>query len=215
MFKMPTGVPALVVVGLACLACTDGSGLKSRGGIGGQTTPGSGSGGTGGQGDCICDFVPGGTTGSAGATGSPGGRTGTTISEGGGSTTATSQGTTGSIGGTDGGGATGTTGGLTSSTGGSGGSPGTGGNKCTTDQNTCATDDDCTIGDYRPPILSPADCYCFVCGFPVAKTTADDCQAAYVQFCGPGWNWQEDHNCPAPGCPAFQARCVAGVCQLF
>jgi hypothetical protein len=88
MFKMPTGVAALVVAGLACLACTDGSSLKSRGGsgnggqagsssssIGGQTVPGSGGSGTGGQGDCICDFNPGGTTGSAGATGA-GGTTG-------------------------------------------------------------------------------------------------------------------------------------------
>ena len=76
MFKMPTGVAALVVAGLACLACTDGSSLKSRGGsgnggqagsntssIGGQTVPASGGSGTGGQGDCICDFNPGGTSG--------------------------------------------------------------------------------------------------------------------------------------------------------
>jgi len=215
MFKMPTGVAALVVAGFACLGCTDGSGLKSRGGTGGQTAPGSGGSGTGGQGDCICDAVPGGTTGSAGATGTPGGSSGTTISEGGGSTTATSQGNTGSTGGTDGGGATGTTGGLTSSTGGSGGSPGTGGNKCTTDQNTCVTDDDCTMSDYRPPISSADDCYCFWCGYPVANAIAGDCQAAYVQFCGPGWNWQEEHNCPVIGCPAFQARCVAGVCEHF
>jgi hypothetical protein len=104
---------------------------------------------------------------------------------------------------------------IGSGVGGTGGITSAGGNGCTTDQNTCATDDDCTIGDYRPPILSPADCYCFVCGFPVANTIAVDCQAAYVQFCGPGWNWQEDHNCPAPGCPAFQVRCVAGVCEHF
>jgi hypothetical protein len=75
MFKTPTGVATLVVAGLACLACTDGPGLRSRGGsggqarsntgsIGGQAAPGSGGSGTGGQGDCICDFVEtGGTTG--------------------------------------------------------------------------------------------------------------------------------------------------------
>ena len=40
MFKMPTGVAALVVAGFACLACTDGSGLRSRwdSGSGGQAT---------------------------------------------------------------------------------------------------------------------------------------------------------------------------------
>ena len=74
MFKMSAGVAALVVAGFACLACAGGSGLKSRGGsggqarsntssIGGQTAFGSGGNGTGGQGDCICDAVPGGTTG--------------------------------------------------------------------------------------------------------------------------------------------------------
>ena len=86
MFKMLTGVVVLVVAGLAGLACTDGPGLKSRGGggnggqagsntsnIGGRTAPGSDRGGTGGQSDCICDFVPGGTTGAGGVIGSGGG----------------------------------------------------------------------------------------------------------------------------------------------
>jgi hypothetical protein len=206
MFKMPTGVAALVVAGFVCLACTDGSGPKLGGGTGGQTAPGSGRGGTGGQGDCICDFVPGGTTGSAGATGTPVGSIGTTISAGGGGATVTSQGTTGSTGGTDGGAATGTTGGWTSSTG------GTGGNRCTTDQNTCATDDDCTLNPYRPPISSPADCSCFQCGYPVTNAITGDCQRAYDQFCGP--NWQKEHGCVPPPCLAFLGfSCIAGTCQ--
>jgi hypothetical protein len=89
MLKMTTGVAALVVAGLACLACTDGSSLKPGGGggnagqagsntgsIGGQITPGSGGSGTAGQGDCICDEVwTGGTDGSAGAA-NAGGTTG-------------------------------------------------------------------------------------------------------------------------------------------
>jgi hypothetical protein len=76
MFKMPTGVAALVVACLECLACTDGSSLKPGGGsgnggqdgsstssIGGQTAHGSGGSGTGGQSDCICDAIgTGGTT---------------------------------------------------------------------------------------------------------------------------------------------------------
>jgi hypothetical protein len=148
-------------------------------------------------------------TGGVGTTATSGGNTGTLRNTGQGGMTGTNAGTTGTTGGIP------SYAGTTSSTGGTGGIAGAGGNRCTTDQNTCATDDDCTISDYRPPILSPADCYCFVCGFPVPKTIADDCQAAYVQFCGPGWNWQEDHNCPAPGCPAFQARCVAGLCESF
>jgi len=68
MFKIPTRVAALVVAGLACLACTDGSSLKPGGGRG-----------TGGQGDCICDFLQtggaigaGGTTGAGGVIGSGG-----------------------------------------------------------------------------------------------------------------------------------------------
>jgi len=41
MFKMPTGVAALVVAGLECLACTDGSSLKPGGGSGnGGQAPG-------------------------------------------------------------------------------------------------------------------------------------------------------------------------------
>jgi hypothetical protein len=144
----------------------------------------------------ICSVSGCSTTGSIGGTG-------------GGGTTAASGGNTGQ------GGMSGTGGGSTGSTGGSGGSPGTGGNKCTTDQNTCVTDDDCTMSAYKAPISSAADCYCFMCGYPVTNTIAVDCQAAYVQFCGPGGNWQEEHNCPVIGCPAFQARCVAGVCEHF
>jgi hypothetical protein len=151
-----------------------------------------------------------GGSGSAGTTATSGGNTATIGNTGEGGLTGTTGGTTGTTGGIP------SYAGTTSLTGGTSGITGAGGSKCaTTAQDACTTDDDCTIGDYRPPILSPADCYCFVCGFPVAKTIEDDCQAAYVQFCGPGWNWQEDHSCPAPGCPAFQVRCVAGVCQLF
>jgi hypothetical protein len=83
MFKITSGVAALVVAGLACTACTDVSSLKVGGGggsggqtgssnnTGGQIASGSGGRGTGGLGDCICDAVhTGGTTGSSSTTGS-------------------------------------------------------------------------------------------------------------------------------------------------
>jgi hypothetical protein len=91
-----------------------------------------------------------------------------------------------------------TSGGSTGTVGGRGGITGAGGNKCTTGQNTCATDDDCTTSDYRPPISSAADCYCFACGYAVSKTMAVDCQSAYDQFCG--LNWQLEHGCEPPPC---------------
>jgi hypothetical protein len=106
-----------------------------------------------------------------------------------------------------------TSGGSTGTVGGTGGITGAGGNKCTTDQNTCVKDDDCTNSDYRPPISSAADCYCFVCGYSVSKTMAVDCQSAYDQFCG--LNWQLEHGCEPPSCPPEMggAACVAGMCQ--
>jgi hypothetical protein len=139
--------------------------------------------------------------------------TGSTGGTGGGDTTAASGGNTGTVGNTGQGGMSGTGGGSTGSTGGTGGITGAGGNKCTTDQNTCATDDDCTMSDYRPPISSADDCYCFECGYPVANAIVGDCQAAYVQFCGPGWNWQEEHNCPEISCALYYSRCIGGVCE--
>jgi hypothetical protein len=108
----------------------------------------------------------------------------------------------------------GTGGGTTGTMGGAGGSPDANSKKCATNQNTCATDDDCTIGDYRPPISSAADCYCFICGYPVSKTMAADCESAYNQFCGPNWNWQTQHNCPVPPCPLLRSACIAGMCQI-
>jgi len=111
------------------------------------------------------------------------------------------------------GGTTVTSGGSTGYTGGTGGIIGAGGNKCTTDQNTCVTDDDCTNSDYRPPISSAGDCYCFACGYAVSKTMAVDCQSAYDQFCG--LNWQLEHGCEPPPCfPGMGgAACLAGMCQ--
>ena len=112
------------------------------------------------------------------------------------------------------GGTTVTSGGSTGYTGGTGGFIDAGGNKCTTDQNTCVTDDDCTASDYRPPISSADDCYCFVCGYPVAYAIVGDCQAAYDQFCGPSWSWQADHDCPLPPCALVRPACIAGTCQV-
>ena len=205
MSKLSTGVAALA---LAALACTDGSTLKRGQGTGGsgqagssssnggQSTQGSVGGGAGGKDDCICDFVAGGMTGSAGATGTPGGNAGSTPSSGG----------------AVGGGAAGTTGGSTSSTGGTGGSSGTSANKCTQEQNTCTTDDDCILSSYQPPISSSADCSCFLCGYASTKAIAGDCQSAYNQFCGP--NWQTEHHCMPPPCPVFLGFvCVDGRCQ--
>ena len=106
-----------------------------------------------------------------------------------------------------------TSGGSTGTVGGRGGITNAGGNKCTTGQNTCATDNDCTNSDYRPPISSAADCYCFACGYAVSKTMAVDCQSAYDQFCG--LNWQLEHGCEPPPCfPGMGgAACLAGMCQ--
>ena len=152
----------------------------------------------------------------------------TTGGSGGAGTTATSGGNTATIGNTGEGGMTGTTGGTTgtlggipsyagttSFTGGTGGITGAGGSKCaTTAQNACATDDDCTISDYRPFILSSADCYCFLCGYPVSSTVVGDCQGAYDQFCGP--NWQDEHGCVPASCPSsFPPVCSEGICKII
>jgi hypothetical protein len=151
----------------------------------------------------------------------------TTGGSGGVGTTSTSGGSTATIGNTGEGGMTGTTGGAagivggipsyastTSSSGSTGSITGAGGSKCaTTAQNACTTDDDCTTSDYRPPISSAADCYCFACGYAVSKTMAVDCQSAYDQFCG--LNWQLEHGCEPPPCfPGMGgAACLAGMCQ--
>jgi len=113
-----------------------------------------------------------------------------------------------------GGASTVTSGGSTGTVGGRGGITGAGGNKCTTDQNTCATDDDCTTSDFRPPISSAGDCYCFACGHAVSNAITGDCQSAYDQFCG--LNWQLEHGCVPPPCPEWccGATCIAGTCQL-
>ena len=119
--------------------------------------------------------------------------------------------TPGTTGGSGGAGTAAASGGNTATIGGAGGIAGAGGNKCATDQNTCATDDDCIISFYRPPILSPADCYCFECGYPVANAIVGDCQNAYDQFCGP--NWEQEHVCGAPPCRVAYVGCIAGMCQ--
>jgi hypothetical protein len=106
----------------------------------------------------------------------------------------------------------GTSGGGT--TGGTGSTPVAGGSKCATDQNTCVKDDDCTNSDYRPPISSAADCYCFLCGYPVSSALAGDCQSAYDQFCGP--NWQDEHGCVPASCPSsFPPVCSEGICKII
>jgi hypothetical protein len=150
----------------------------------------------------------------------------TTGGSGGVGTTATSGGNAATIGNTGQGGITGATGGstgivggipsyagTTSSTRSTGGITGVGGNRCATIyQDTCATDDDCTVSNYRPPIASAADCYCFLCDYPVASAIVGDCQIAYNQLCGP--NWQTEHNRGVTDCYNYRLGCAAGVCQM-
>ena len=180
-------VLSVLVITASAGGCSNGRGLRIVG-TGGTTSP---------------------SEGTAGATGGSGGTTP--------GTTGTSGGATGTVGNAGGGGAT--TGGMVGDTGGAttigttgtGGISGTGDSKCITDRNTCVTDDDCTWNRYEPPLASPTDCYCFICGGPVAKAIQGDCQNAYSQFCGP--NWQKDNDCPLVTCPALASSCVDGMCK--
>jgi hypothetical protein len=200
-------VPSMLVITVGAGGCSSGRGIRV-GTTGGSTSSTAGA-------TVGVTSTTGGTTGTIGNTGG-GGMTSTTVgitSYAG--TVGTTGGITGITGGAGGGDSTVTSGGTTGTVGGTGGITSAGGNGCTTDQNTCATDDDCTMSDYRPPISSADDCYCFECGYPVANAIAGDCQAAYVQFCGPGWNWQEEHNCPNIPCALYHSRCIGGVCEHF
>ena len=183
MFKMPTGVAALVVAGLECLACTDGSRLKPGGGsgnggqagsspssIGGQTAHGSGGSGTGGQSDCICDAIgPGGTT-----------VTGGTINVGAATVTASTwvNGSTGT-GGAGVGGTIGTgPGGLgTSATAGAAGSAGT-----------CSSDQDCPssqVCGYEADITCSNLAHCIPSEFCNDVTVGCGCDGSVVSVgCG-------------------------------
>ena len=192
-------------------------GIPSYAGTAGTT--GGSSGTTGGAGG-------GGMTGSTGESTSAFGATG------GGGTVVTSGanssiigGTKGTTGGTGGQGTTGIVGGSTSDagvdgpTGGTDGGPDTGANRCSTDRNTCVTDDDCTASNYKPPILSAADCYCIYCpsyyGWVASKAMVGDCQSAYSQFCGSDWQSQhcEPAECDPAGGDGSTPRCIADTCQ--
>ena len=207
-------VVSMLVMTMGAAGCSSGRGLRA-GTTGGTTSSTVGTtGAIGGNAGTTVGVISatGGTTGTNGNTGG-GGMTSATVgitSYAG--TVGTTGGITGITGGAGGGANTVTSGGTTGAVGGTGGITSAGGNRSTTDQNTGATDDDCTRSDYRPPVLSSADCYCFVCGYVVSNAIAVDCEDAYNQFCGP--HWQAEHQCVPPSCPVFPgAVCIAGMCQ--